>query len=83
MCMIFLSLNTRLVRHVQYKMLFVRCPVRCGNGNLKRVEKPLFERIFPRTLDMNAHIEIFHSILEEECFRQNVFATYGEAYVGL
>jgi putative transposase len=38
------------------------------------------ERIPPRTPNMNAHIEAFHSILEEECFRRNVFDTYGEAY---
>jgi putative transposase len=29
---------------------------------------------------MNAHIEAFHGILEEECFRRHVFDTYSEAY---
>ncbi|MFX3628890.1 MAG: transposase, partial [Ectobacillus sp.] len=38
------------------------------------------ERIPPRTPNMNAHIEAFHSILEEECMRRHVFDSYREAY---
>jgi putative transposase len=38
------------------------------------------ERIPPRTPNMNAHIEAFHSILEEECMKRHVFGTYREAY---
>ncbi|MGV3467371.1 MAG: IS3 family transposase [Heyndrickxia sp.] len=38
------------------------------------------ERIPPRTPNMNAHIESFHRILEDECMGQNQFETYKEAY---
>lgn len=38
------------------------------------------ERIPCRTPNKNAHIESFHSILEEECFQRHEFQTYAEAY---
>jgi putative transposase len=39
------------------------------------------ERIPPRTPNMNAHIESFHRLLQEECFDYyGPFATYAEAY---
>jgi len=33
-----------------------------------------------RHLNLNAHIESFHSILEEECLSRHEFAGYAEAY---
>ncbi|WP_257722839.1 integrase core domain-containing protein [Anoxybacillus sp. B2M1] len=38
------------------------------------------ERIPPRTPNMNAHIEAFHRLLEEECLGRMVFDRYEEAY---
>jgi putative transposase len=38
------------------------------------------ERIPPRTPNLNAHIESFHRILEEECLSGQEFDTYAEAY---
>lgn len=38
------------------------------------------ERIPPRTPNMNAHIESFHRILQDDCLSRYDFATYGEAY---
>jgi putative transposase len=38
------------------------------------------ERIPPRTPNMNAHIESFHRILEDDCFSRFQFETYEEAY---
>nr|WP_274377456.1 IS3 family transposase [Desulforamulus ferrireducens] len=38
------------------------------------------ERIPCRTPNKNAHIEAFHSILEEECLGHHEFRTYAEAY---
>ncbi|TQR40449.1 IS3 family transposase [Paenibacillus popilliae] len=38
------------------------------------------ERIPPRTPNMNAHIESFHRILQDDCFSRYEFQTYGEAY---
>lgn len=38
------------------------------------------ERIPPKTPNMNAHIESFHRILEEDCLARFQFETYGEAY---
>lgn len=38
------------------------------------------ERIPCRTPNKNAHIESFHSILEEECLSRYEFSTYTEAY---
>ncbi len=38
------------------------------------------ERIPVKTPNMNAHIESFHSILEEECYGINEFNSYMEAY---
>lgn len=38
------------------------------------------ERIPVKTPNMNAHIESFHSILEDECYRRNEFASYMEVY---
>lgn len=38
------------------------------------------ERIPPRTPDLNAHIEAFHSILEAECYSRHEFASFKDAY---
>lgn len=38
------------------------------------------ERIPPKTPNMNAHIESFHRILEDECFSRFQFQSYEEAY---
>jgi putative transposase len=38
------------------------------------------ERIPPRTPNMNAHIESFHRILEEECLSRYEFESYEQAY---
>jgi putative transposase len=38
------------------------------------------ERIPPRTPNMNAHIESFHRILQDDCLSLYDFTTYGEAY---
>ncbi|MED0895708.1 DDE-type integrase/transposase/recombinase [Aneurinibacillus migulanus] len=38
------------------------------------------ERISPRTPNMNAHIEAFHRILEDECLARYEFLSYTEAY---
>jgi putative transposase len=38
------------------------------------------ERIPPRTPNMNAHIESFHRLLQDECLSRYDFETYSEAY---
>jgi putative transposase len=38
------------------------------------------ERIPPKTPNMNAHIEAFHRILEDDCLARSQFASYEEAY---
>jgi putative transposase len=38
------------------------------------------ERIPPRTPNMNAHIESFHRILQDDCLSRYDFDSYGEAY---
>lgn len=38
------------------------------------------ERIPPRTPNMNAHIESFHRLLEDDRLSRNEFVTYAEAY---
>ena len=38
------------------------------------------ERIPPRTPNMNAHIESFHRLLEDECLSREEFRSYKEAY---
>ena len=38
------------------------------------------ERIPVKTPNKNAHIESFHRILEDECFKINEFQNYAEAY---
>ncbi|MED3648671.1 IS3 family transposase [Halalkalibacterium halodurans] len=38
------------------------------------------ERIPPKTPNMNAHIEAFHRILEDDCLSRNEFQSYEEAY---
>lgn len=40
----------------------------------------IHKRIPVRTPNMNAHIEAFHSILEEECYSCNEFLNFREAY---
>jgi len=38
------------------------------------------ERIPPKTPNLNAHIESFHSILERDCYARNEFTSYTEAH---
>lgn len=38
------------------------------------------ERIPPKTLNMNAHIESYHRLLEDECLSTHEFTSYAEAY---
>jgi putative transposase len=38
------------------------------------------ERIPPKTPNLNAHIESFHSILERDCYSRHEFVSYSEAY---
>jgi len=38
------------------------------------------ERIPPKTPNLNAHIESFHSILEKNCYARNEFSSYTEAH---
>lgn len=38
------------------------------------------ERIPPKTPNMNAHIESFHRLLEDDCLSRHEFETYKEAY---
>lgn len=40
----------------------------------------IHERIPKKSPNSNAYIESFHSIIERECFRRNVFEFYEEAY---
>lgn len=40
----------------------------------------IHERIPPKTPNMNAHIESFHSILERDCYGRNEFMNYQEAH---
>jgi len=42
--------------------------------------KIVHERIPPKTPNMNAHIEAFHRILEDDCLSQWEFKNYQEAY---
>jgi putative transposase len=46
----------------------------CGLLNVEH------ERIPPKTPNLNAHIESFHSILERDCYGRHEFTTYGDAY---
>lgn len=38
------------------------------------------ERIPVKTPNMNAHIEAFHSVLEDDCYSRHTFASFMEAY---
>lgn len=38
------------------------------------------QRIPVKTPNMNAHIESFHSILEDECYRRNDFSSFLDVY---
>jgi len=38
------------------------------------------ERIPPKTPNLNAHIESFHSILERDCYARNEFSSFKEAH---
>lgn len=40
----------------------------------------IHERIPVKTPNMNAHIEAFHSILEDECYSRNEFISFMEVY---
>lgn len=46
----------------------------CGNYKIKH------ERIPPKTPNMNAHIESFHRIFEDDCLSRWQFETYAQAY---
>ena len=46
----------------------------CENLSIKH------ERIPPKSPNSNAHIEAFHSILEEDCLRLHEFDTFAQAY---
>ncbi|TMN21880.1 integrase core domain-containing protein [Lentibacillus cibarius] len=39
-----------------------------------------YERIPPKTPNKNAHIESFHSILEDDCLGREIFDSYQSAY---
>lgn len=43
-------------------------------------EYVIHERIPPKSPNLNAYIESFHSILERECFQRNEFRTLNNAY---
>ncbi|MDZ7543898.1 transposase [Clostridium perfringens] len=43
----------------------------------------MHERIPPRTPNMNAYIESFHSLLERDLFKRRNFMTFEEAYEAL
>lgn len=40
----------------------------------------IHERIPPKTLNKNAHIESYHAIIELECYRRHEFESYSQAY---
>lgn len=46
----------------------------CDNHDIEH------ERIPPKTPNMNAHIESFHRIFEDDCLSRWQFETYAEAY---
>ncbi len=46
----------------------------CGRRNI------IHERIPPKTPNMNAYIESYHRLLEDECLSMYEFQTYAEAY---
>nr|WP_286168739.1 integrase core domain-containing protein [Roseburia sp. 1XD42-34] len=67
--------------------------MRCGAKDAVQINGPQFisntfedycaiehERIPPKMPNMNAHIESFHRIMEDDCMSRFEFATYGEAY---
>ncbi|MEI7025908.1 integrase core domain-containing protein [Paenibacillus sp. y28] len=41
----------------------------------------IHERIPPKTPNKNAHIESYHSIIEQECYQRHEFETYQQAYI--
>ncbi|MFC0273217.1 integrase core domain-containing protein [Metabacillus herbersteinensis] len=43
-------------------------------------QKIYHERIPPKSPNLNAFIESFHSILERECYQQNSFECFDDAY---
>lgn len=43
-------------------------------------QKVFHERIPPKSPNMNAYIESFHSVLERECYQPNEFVTFEQAY---
>ncbi|WP_164462196.1 IS3 family transposase [Bacillus sp. FJAT-42376] len=49
-------------------------------GEFCRVSKIFHERIPPKSPDLNAYIESFHSGLEKECYRRFNIQSYDEAY---
>lgn len=82
------TLNRALFRRQQYESM-EKPVIRTDNGPQfisntfeKSCEdyKIEHERIPPRTPNMNAHIESFHRILEDDCMSRFEFETYGEAY---
>lgn len=43
-------------------------------------QKVEHERIPPKTPNLNAYIESFHSVLERECYQPNEFVTFDQAF---
>lgn len=56
------------------------CSHHFGDFILKQNGKVEHERIPPKTPNMNAYIESFHSVLERECYQQNEFLTFQQAF---
>ncbi|WP_412059638.1 IS3 family transposase [Metabacillus idriensis] len=49
-------------------------------GKFCETNKVYHERIPPKTPDLNAYIESFHSIIERECYKRYTFECFEEAY---
>jgi putative transposase len=49
-------------------------------GEFCKLHNVYHERIPPKTPDLNAYIESFHSVLERECYQRYTFECFDEAY---
>jgi putative transposase len=49
-------------------------------GKFCSLQKVYHERIPPKSPNLNAYIESFHSIIERECYQRYVFECFDEAY---
>jgi putative transposase len=49
-------------------------------GKFCKMNRIYHERIPPKTPDLNAYIESFHSIIERECYQRYTFECFEEAY---